>query len=131
MSKTFLKTIPLSLIAIGIISVLGSSTLGAEVRVTQTRLTPTEVSKRIQTLRGWTTDGKELRRTYQFKNFIEAIAFVNRLVEPAEAAGHHPDIMISYNKVTISVTTHDAGGLTHQDFELAQSISQLAVRSDK
>jgi 4a-hydroxytetrahydrobiopterin dehydratase len=51
--------------------------------------------------------------------------FVNKLVEPAEAAGHHPDIAISYNKVTISLTTHDAGGLTEKDFAMAKQISSL------
>jgi 4a-hydroxytetrahydrobiopterin dehydratase len=85
----------------------------------------------MQSLPGWTTDGTQLSRTYQFKNFVEAIGFVNRLVEPAETANHHPDIAISYNKVTISLTTHDAGGLTQQDFKLAQIISQLSLGSDK
>jgi 4a-hydroxytetrahydrobiopterin dehydratase len=56
---------------------------------------------------------------------VEAIAFVNQIVEPAEAAGHHPDLEISYNKVTVSLTTHDAGGLTSKDFDLAQVISKL------
>jgi len=54
-----------------------------------------------------------------------AIAFVNKLVAPSEAAGHHPDIEISYNKVTVNLTTHDAGGLTEKDFALAQEISAL------
>jgi 4a-hydroxytetrahydrobiopterin dehydratase len=85
----------------------------------------------MQSLPGWTTDGIKLSRTYQFKNFVEAIGFVNRLVEPAETANHHPDIAISYNKVTISLITHDAGGLTQQDFKLAQIISQLSLGSDK
>ena len=51
---------------------------------------------------------------------------MNKLVEPAEAAGHHPDITISYNKVIINLSTHDAGGITQKDFDLAQTISQLA-----
>lgn len=51
--------------------------------------------------------------------------FVNKLVEPAEAAGHHPDLSISYNKVTVSLTSHDAGGLTESDFEMAKTISAL------
>lgn len=52
--------------------------------------------------------------------------FVNKLVDPAESAGHHPDIEISYNKVRITLTTHDAGGLTQKDFELAKEISQIS-----
>ncbi|HEY9610417.1 4a-hydroxytetrahydrobiopterin dehydratase [Allocoleopsis sp.] len=88
-------------------------------------LTDTEIQERAKQLEGWTVEGKELRLTRKFKDFVEAIAFVNQLVEPAEAAGHHPDIEISYNKVTVSLTTHDAGGLTSQDFDLAQVIFQI------
>lgn len=73
----------------------------------------------------WKVEGKHLKIVKIFKDFIEAIAFVNKLVEPAETAGHHPDIEISYNKVTISLTSHDAGGLTEKDFALAQQISAL------
>lgn len=91
------------------------------------RLNETEVSAQIQSLPGWTTDGQRLTRTYEFNNFVESINFVNCLVEPAEAAGHHPDITVSYNKVTLSLTTHDADGLTMQDFELARTISQLGT----
>ncbi|MEG4031818.1 MULTISPECIES: 4a-hydroxytetrahydrobiopterin dehydratase [unclassified Microcoleus] len=85
----------------------------------------TEIQERASQLSGWTIEGKQLRSTRLFKNFIEAIAFVNKLVAPSEAAGHHPDIEISYNKVTVNLTTHDAGGLTEKDFALAQEISAL------
>jgi 4a-hydroxytetrahydrobiopterin dehydratase len=88
-------------------------------------LTDAEIQERANQLEGWTVEGKELRITRKFKNFVEAIAFVNQIVEPAEAAGHHPDLEISYNKVTVSLTTHDAGGLTSKDFDLAQVISKL------
>ncbi|MBE9181736.1 4a-hydroxytetrahydrobiopterin dehydratase [Oculatella sp. LEGE 06141] len=98
----------------------------AEIGTIAQRLTPSAISGQIQQLPGWTTDGQRLSRTYEFTNFVEAIAFVNRLVEPAEAAGHHPDIAIAYNKVTVSLTTHDAGGLTQGDFDLARTISQLS-----
>jgi 4a-hydroxytetrahydrobiopterin dehydratase len=89
-------------------------------------LSKAEIESHASHLEGWTVEGKELRITKTFKDFIEAIAFVNLLVAPAEAAAHHPDIAISYNRVTISLTTHDAGGLTVQDFELAKIISQLS-----
>lgn len=85
----------------------------------------TEIQERTKQLEGWTVEGKELKLTRRFKDFVEAIAFVNKLVEPAQAAGHHPDLAISYNKVTVCLTTHDAGGLTTKDFDLAQVISQL------
>ncbi len=84
-----------------------------------------EIQERASQLEGWTVEGKELRTTRKFKNFVEAIAFVNQIVEPAEAAGHHPDLEISYNKVAVALTTHDAGGLTSKDFELAEIISLL------
>jgi len=85
----------------------------------------TEIQERASQLSGWTIEGKQLRSTRLFKDFIEAIAFVNKLVAPSEAAGHHPDIEISYNKVTVNLTTHDAGGLTEKDLALAQKISAL------
>jgi len=88
-------------------------------------LSDAEIQERANQLEGWMLEGKELRITRKFKDFVEAIAFVNKLVEPAEAAGHHPDLAISYNKVKITLTTHDAGGLTSKDFDLAQVISLL------
>ena len=88
-------------------------------------LTESEIQQQVKALSGWTVDGSSLKTTRKFKNFIQAIEFVNKLVEPAESAGHHPDIEISYNKVKIQLTTHDAGGLTVKDFDLAEIISQI------
>ncbi|HEY9818288.1 MAG TPA: 4a-hydroxytetrahydrobiopterin dehydratase [Candidatus Obscuribacterales bacterium] len=88
-------------------------------------LSETDIQQRLDDLSGWTLVGNEIQCQRTFKDFIEAIAFVNRLVEPAEAAGHHPDIAVSYNKVTISLTSHDAGGLTASDFDMAKVISGL------
>lgn len=88
-------------------------------------LNQTEIDQKIQAIPQWQQKKQNLVRTFKFKNFVEAISFVNQLVEPAEAAGHHPDIAIEYNKVTLSLTTHDAGGLTQMDFDLAQTISEL------
>ncbi len=88
-------------------------------------LTETEISQRLQALPKWTRDGKIIKYTHEFKNFVQAVSFVNCLISPSETTGHHPDILISYNRVTISLTTHDAGGLTPQDFELAETISKL------
>ncbi|BAZ70082.1 MAG: 4a-hydroxytetrahydrobiopterin dehydratase [Pelatocladus maniniholoensis HA4357-MV3] len=89
-------------------------------------LTEAEVQDLSNNLSGWTIEGSKLRSQYQFKDFLQAMDFVNKLVEPAESAGHHPDIEISYNKVRITLTTHDAGGLTRKDFELAKEISQIS-----
>ncbi|BAY08348.1 4a-hydroxytetrahydrobiopterin dehydratase [Calothrix sp. NIES-2098] len=88
-------------------------------------LTETEIQQRVSVLSGWTVAGSTIKTTRTFKDFIQAIEFVNKLVEPAESAGHHPDIEISYNKVKIQLTTHDAGGLTQKDFDLAAVISQI------
>ena len=90
-------------------------------------LSQTEIEQKISTIPQWQQEGKTITRTFKFKNFVEAIAFVDELVEPAEAAEHHPDIAVSYNKVTVSLTSHDAGGLTQKDFDLAKTISALAT----
>jgi 4a-hydroxytetrahydrobiopterin dehydratase len=71
---------------------------------------------------GWEQSGSEIRRTYRFRDFREALAFVNRVGDLAERAGHHPDIDVRYNTVTLSLTTHDAGGLSQKDFDLARAI---------
>lgn len=88
-------------------------------------LSDRDIQQRLTELSGWTLAGRQIEQTRRFRDFVEAIAFVNRLVEPAEAAGHHPDITISYNRVTIALTTHDAGGLTEKDFDLAKAIAQI------
>ena len=88
-------------------------------------LSEAEIQQRASILNGWTVDNSRLECTRKFKDFIQAIEFVNQLVEPAESAGHHPDIEVSYNKVKIALTTHDAGGLTEKDFQLAEVISQI------
>ncbi|MEH2051136.1 4a-hydroxytetrahydrobiopterin dehydratase [Nostoc sp.] len=88
-------------------------------------LTEAEIQEQAKVLGDWTVEDSKLQITRTFKDFIEAIEFVNKLVEPAESAGHHPDIEISYNKVKIILTTHDAGGLTQPDFDVARAISQI------
>ena len=88
-------------------------------------LSESEIKERLNQLSDWTLEGKTIKQTFRLKDFVEAIDFVNRLVEPAESAAHHPDIEISYNRVSVSLTTHDAGGLTEADFKLAQVISQI------
>lgn len=88
-------------------------------------LSAAEIQSKLSALPDWVFEGKTIKTTLSFKNFIEAVEFINRVVQPAEAAGHHPDLAISYNKVTISLTTHDAGGLTRKDFDMAQALSAL------
>ncbi len=86
------------------------------------KLTETQIEGRLAALPGWERRGDELRRTFSFADFKAALAFVDRVGELAEAADHHPDIDIRYARVTLSLTTHDAGGLTALDFELAARI---------
>ncbi len=108
-----------------LVALAGFCFLSQSLQANTMPLTQTEIDRQIQAIPKWQQQDQTLTRTFKFKNFVEAIDFVNQLVEPAEAAGHHPDLAISYNKVTISLTTHDAGGLTQMDFDLAQTISQL------
>jgi len=89
---------------------------------TKSRLSPEEARTRLAGLKGWELQGDAIRRRYQFKDFKESMAFVNRVAELAERADHHPDILIEYNKVTLTLSSHDAGGLTERDFALARSI---------
>jgi 4a-hydroxytetrahydrobiopterin dehydratase len=117
----------LGIVALSFFLLLSSNSLADESPTSATRLNETEISNQLQNLPGWTVENRQLRHTYQFRNFVEAINFIDRLVEPAETAGHHPDIVISYNKVTIFLTTHDVGGLTAKDFALAKKIDQIAI----
>lgn len=74
---------------------------------------------------GVNTEYTEIRRVFKFKDFKEAMVFVNRVAETAEAEGHHPDITINWNKVTLALSTHSIGGLTENDFILAAKINTL------
>jgi 4a-hydroxytetrahydrobiopterin dehydratase len=84
-----------------------------------------DAAQRANSLPGWKIENGELVKTFAFKDFREALAFVNRTGELAEAAGHHPDIDIRYNKVRLALVTHDAGGLTEKDFDLAAKANGL------
>ena len=77
---------------------------------------------------GWALEGNAITRKYTFAGFPEAIAFTVRLAFEAESADHHPDILISYKRVTLSYSTHSAGGLTVKDFEGASRAQALAER---
>ena len=81
------------------------------------RLSLSEAEQRIKSLSGWTLEGDTIRKQYTFRDFVEAMAFVNCLAPKAEAADHHPDIAINYKRVTLTYSTHSEGGLTAKDFE--------------
>ena len=90
------------------------------------RLSPAEVEQRLKGLDGWTLDGSVIRKQYTFAGFLDAVAFANRLAPMAEAADHHPDILINYKRVTLTYSTHSEGGLTAKDFEGAAMADRLA-----
>jgi 4a-hydroxytetrahydrobiopterin dehydratase len=89
-------------------------------------LSPQDTENRVRNLTGWKIESGELTKTFAFKDFLSSVDFVNQIAKIAEGAGHHPDIDIRYNKVRIALVTHDAGGLTEKDFELAGGIEKLA-----
>jgi len=84
-----------------------------------------EITARLAQLPKWTIGDGALIRTFIFPGFLEALAFVNRVGDAAEQAGHHPDIDIRYNRVRIVLVTHDTHGLTAKDFDLATVIDTL------
>jgi 4a-hydroxytetrahydrobiopterin dehydratase len=85
-------------------------------------LTEKEVVGRLRGLKGWTLQNGEITRQYKFSDFIASMAFVNFVAAEAERMDHHPDILIQYNKVKLTLSTHSAGGLTDLDFQLVQKI---------
>ena len=90
-------------------------------------LSDAEVAARLSSLPSWQVERGELVRTFVFADFRVAIGFVNQVAELAETAGHHPDIDIRYNRVRLGLVTHDAGGLTAKDFDLAAEAGKLGA----
>ncbi len=91
------------------------------------KLASADVDQRMKTLTGWSLQGDEIRKQYTFRNFPEAIAFVNRVAPGAEAADHHPDILINYKRVTLTYSTHSEGGLTDKDFAGAATADSIVA----
>ncbi len=85
------------------------------------KLSADQVQENIGDLPSWSLNGDSLQRTFRFDDFVGSMAFVDRVAQLAEQMQHHPDIMIRYNKVTLTLTTHDAGGITENDFTLARA----------
>jgi len=88
-------------------------------------LSELEISARLAAVPRWTVKSGELVRTFEFKDFRASLAFVNKVGDAAERAGHHPDIDIRYNKVRLALVSHDAGGITTKDFDLAAAADLL------
>ncbi len=89
-------------------------------------LTDEEIGARLADLNGWSREGEAIVKSYDRGDFVGSVEFVKSLVEPAEEMGHHPDLSISWSTVEVTITTHSQGGLTENDFELAQRIDSLA-----
>src|ERR671922_461056 len=92
------------------------------------KLDAAEVERLVADLKGWELRGTAISRQFEFPSFPDAIAFVTRLAFDAEAADHHPDILISYKRVTLTYSTHSEGGLTAKDFDGARAADALAAK---
>ena len=91
-----------------------------------TRLTPEQIREGLDRLPGWQLKGIQISKQYEFNGFVEAMAFVNQMAALAERADHHPEILIRYRRVIVTLSTHSAGGLTEKDLALAKEIEALA-----
>lgn len=90
-------------------------------------LSDSEISKRLSTMPGWRLESGALTRRFELRSFPDAIAFVTRLAFDAEAADHHPDLAISYKRVTVGWSTHSEGGVTEKDFAGAAQSDKIAA----
>ncbi len=88
-------------------------------------LSDDEIQARLDELDGWAREGDAIKKQFQLEDFKGSVDFVNRLTPAAEEMNHHPDLEISWNKVTVSLSTHSEGGLTENDFQLASKIDAL------
>ncbi|HEY5942825.1 MAG TPA: 4a-hydroxytetrahydrobiopterin dehydratase [Solirubrobacterales bacterium] len=90
------------------------------------RLGDAEVEERLAGLPGWRRSGAAIEKDFKRDDFVGSVRFLDSLVEPAEGMNHHPDVSISWDTVTVTLSTHSEGGLTAADFELAAKIDALA-----
>jgi 4a-hydroxytetrahydrobiopterin dehydratase len=97
----------------------------------RTKLSDLEIRRALGTLPGWSRKGEALHKTYSFARFADGIRFVTQVAELADAMNHHPDIDVRYTNVTFSLSSHDAGGITQRDLELAGEIEQAAGFDEK
>ena len=89
------------------------------------KLNDTMIQQAMESVAEWSLSGEAIQRTFTHDDFMGSMGFVQAVAELAEAAQHHPDILIRWNKVTLTLSTHDAGGLTERDFLLSKSIDRL------
>ncbi len=91
-----------------------------------TKLTEAEISQALHAVPAWARSGGQIERTFVFKDFLGSMTFVNQIAQYAEKVQHHPDILVRWNKVTLSVSTHDCGGISIKDFDLAKAADAMA-----
>ena len=91
-----------------------------------TKLTDAEISAQLDGISGWTVENEKLHKEFQFDSFVEAFGFMVRVALIAESMNHHPEWFNVYNRVTVDLATHDAGGISALDFELAKKIDALS-----
>jgi 4a-hydroxytetrahydrobiopterin dehydratase len=89
------------------------------------KLSEGQVAEALKAVPEWSLVGEAIQRTFQFEDFVAAMRFANGVADAAEAANHHPDMLIRYNLVTLTLATHDAGGITQKDFDLAGTVDTL------
>lgn len=90
------------------------------------KLSDSAINQALKSMPGWERNGDSIERVFEFPSFMPAIEFVNKVARAAEEANHHPDITINYNKVTMALTSHDSGGVTERDLQMAERITRLA-----
>jgi 4a-hydroxytetrahydrobiopterin dehydratase len=90
------------------------------------KLSDDDIQQHLSRLPGWTRSGDEITKQYRFADFTHAMQFVNHVAEEAESVNHHPDIDIRYDKVTLTLSTHDSGGVTQKDINLAAASDEAA-----
>jgi len=98
-----------------------------EKRMKREKMTGTEIEESIKATNGWRLEGDTLFKRFEFQNFAESLAFVNRVGEIAESADHHPDITFGWGYAELRTMTHDRGGITDVDFALVEKIDQIGT----
>jgi 4a-hydroxytetrahydrobiopterin dehydratase len=94
-------------------------------------LLDSEIQQALSSLSGWKKNGHVIQRAFEFPNFVAAMSFVNKIAEVAEAGNHHPDFLINYNKVLLTLVSHDSGGVTQRDVRMAGKINEAISAEDR
>ncbi len=89
------------------------------------RLTAKQIATKLNSLQDWTQSGGVIQRTFGFPDFVHSMKFVDKVAAEAERVQHHPDIMVRYSKVTLALSTHDAGGISQKDFDFAAAADRI------